>query len=97
MALSSRLAGVNHLPARKRFPIRSVLEKVAHERLGGRVGLGAPGHIELAEECHSPALAVLHQRAVLKAVASIQDRQEIAAGGLLDQNGSHVAAVATAP
>ena len=41
--------------------------------------------------------AVLQQRAVLEAEAAVEDRQEIAASGLLDQDRSHVAAIPAAP
>ena len=56
-----------------------------------------PGHVHLAEQDHAPALAVLHQRAVLQAVAAVEDRQEIAARRLLDQDRGHVAPVAAPP
>ena len=56
-----------------------------------------PGHVHLAEEHQPLAFAVFHQRAVLQAVAAVEDRQEVAAGGLLDQDRGDVAAVAAAP
>ena len=61
------------------------------------IGLGASGHVHLAEQHQALAFAVLQQRAVLEAEAAVEDRQEIAARGLLDQHRGHVAAIAAAP
>ena len=97
IALAGRIADVEGLAPWRRFPGGRVVEDVPGQRLGRRVGLGAPGHVHLAEQHHALAFAVLHQRAVLEAEAAVEDRQEIAAGGLLDQHGGHVAAVAAAP
>ncbi len=71
--------------------------RLPRKRLGGRVLLGPARHVHLAEEHQALAFAVFHQRAVLQAVAAVEDRQEVAAGRLLDQHRGHVAAVAAAP
>ena len=59
--------------------------------------LGAAGHVQLAEDNHSHALAVFEQRAVLQAESAVHDRQEIAPRRFLDEHGSHVSLIAAAP
>ena len=97
MAVPARIAGVDDLPVGAGFQVETYRRMFRVERLGRGVGLGAPGHVELAEQDHAPALAVLQQRAVLEAEAAVEDRQEVAARGLLDQDRGDVAAIAAAP
>ena len=56
------------------------------QRLGRRIDVRSPGYVELAKHEHSSSVAEFHQRAVLKAVAAVQDRQEIAAGRFFEKD-----------
>ena len=97
MTPGRRAADVERLSARGRLPPGDVAEEVPCQRLGGRILLGAARHVELAEEHQPLAFAVFHERAVLQAVAAVEDGQEVAPRRLLDQHRGHVAAVAAAP
>ena len=97
MGEALRIAGVDHVPPRGRLPARRVSDEVSHQGVRRGVGLGAAGHVELAEQDHAPAFAVLQQRAVLEAEPAVDDRQEVAAGGLLDQDRGDVPPIAAPP
>ena len=92
------IAGVDDRPAgRPASRPRRSAARLRTSDVGRRVGLGAAGHVELAEEDQALALAVLQERAVLQAEAAVDDRQEVAARGLLDQHRGDVAAIAAPP
>src|SRR5436305_8113512 len=82
---------------RLRLPDIDVSEDVADKRHPRRLGFGAADGIELAEDDQAPALAIFHQRAVLQAVAAVEDRAEVAARGFFDQGGGDIAAISTSP
>src|SRR6185437_16710601 len=68
-----------------------------HELFGGGITFGPARHVELTKEHHSFAFAIFHQRAVLKAEAAIENRQEITARGFFDQHRRHISAIAATP
>ena len=92
------IAGVDDLPASAAgFQARDVPEDVA--RQGSAAGSVSVRPVTSSWQNSTMPLpfAVLQERAVLEAEAAVEDRQEIAASGLLDQHRSHVAAIAAAP
>src|ERR1043166_2833178 len=97
MAFAGRIARINDGTGRSWFPIGHVLKNVARQGLRDWIAFGSPGDIYLTEQNHSAAFAVFQQRAVLKAVAAVNDREKISTRRFLDQHGSNVAAIATAP
>src|SRR6266567_5880856 len=97
MALARWISYVNCRADRLRHPVRYVLKHVSGQRFGDRVRFRSPGHIQLAEEDQSGAFAVFDERAVLEAIAAVDNRQKIAARRLLDENGGDAAAIAAAP
>ena len=97
MALTVFSPDVYRLPARCRLPSCQVLDDVARQDLRRRIAFRSARHVHLAEQHHAVPFAELHQRAVLQAVAPINDRQEVSPRGLLDQDGRHVAAAAGSP
>src|ERR1044071_2811608 len=94
MGLAGRFSGVNSGSNGRRLPCGNVIENVASQRFGDGIAFGPPGYIHLTEENHAAAFAILHQRAVLEAVAAVDDRQEIATRRLLDKHGGDVATIA---
>ena len=97
MAQAGGIAGVDDRPTRGGLPARHVAQNVLHQHSRGGIALGSARHVELAKQDEALALAIFQKRAVLEAEAPVDDRQEIAAGGLLDQHGSHVSLIAAPP
>src|SRR5258705_8102812 len=97
MALAGGVTDVDGGADRSRLPIRNVPENIAGQRFGNWIAFGPCGHIHLAEQDHPLPFVIFHERAVLEAVAAVDDREEVSARGLLDENGGDVAAIAAAP
>src|SRR6266436_664387 len=97
MALARGFSNVNRRPGRGALRIRYILKNVSGQRFSNRIALGSASNIHLTKQNHSPAFAILHERAVLKAVTTVDDRQEIAARRFLDQNRSNITAITAAP
>src|SRR5262245_25456353 len=72
-------------------------EEVSRQDVRRGIGLGASSHGHLAEQHYPLALTVLQQGTVLEAVTAVEERQEIAPRGFLDQNRGDIASTAAAP
>src|SRR5258708_3527805 len=88
---------IHRLPAESWFPLRQISQNIPHQGLGSRIAFGSACHVELAEEHYAFAFLVFNQRAVLKTETAVENRQEIAARGFLDQHGGYIPAITAAP
>ena len=97
MPFAGGLADVDGLTAGRRFPVRDVPNEIPDQQIGGRIAFGPSGHVHLAEYHKSLAFAVFHERAVLKAIPAVEDRQEISLRRFLDQDGRDVSPAPAPP
>ena len=95
---AGRIAHVQGLPARGGFPLGHVKVMMFRANCSAAGSVSVRPVTSIWQKHHHPlAVAVLHQRAVLEAVAAVDDRQEIAAGGLLIKHAGHIPATAAPP